>query len=289
MLDPIALSKITNLTLRARRVVEGVFSGLHQSRHHGSSVEFAEHKDYSPGDEIRHIDWRLFAKSNKLYVKRFEHETNLRATILLDATASMEYGDGALTKWDYARTLAASLAYLLLDQRDAVGLALFGDGITQFVPPRSGRRHLRALIDILESAQPGGPGTAAVAVDALAQRIPPRGMVVLVTDALEELPPLQSALRRLRHRGHDVNVLQVLDTDEVDFPFDELTLFQSMEDAREVLVDPSAARGAYLEALASHCRELTMACRAHEIDHRRLRTDEALDQALVGFLARRAA
>jgi len=283
----VTLARIASLSLRARRVVEGVFTGLHASPHHGSSVEFAEHKEYSPGDELRHLDWRLYGKSDKLYVKRFEHETNLRATLVLDASGSMAYGDRAVSKWEYARTVAASLAYLLLGQRDAVGLAIFGDGVRRYVPPRSDRNHLSVLAEVLEATEPGGHGQAARSVDQVAERIQRRGLVVLLSDALEAPAPLAAALRRLRHRQHEVAVLHLLDVDEIEFPFDELTLFRSLEDEREVLVEPRAARHAYLQALERHCAELARECRGHEIDYVRLRTDEPVDRALVRYLGAR--
>ena len=286
-LDPTALARIASLSLRARQVVEGVLSGLHPSAHHGSSVEFAEHKEYSPGDEVRHIDWKLYAKSDKLYVKRFEHETNLRAFLLLDATASMAYGDRGMSKWDYARTAAASLAWLLLDQRDAVGLGILRGGLEAFVPPRSDRGHLQALLHTLESERPEGKGKMAAGLDAVAERIPRRGLVLLFTDAFEELGPLAKALQALRHRNHEVVVFQVLDPDEVELPFDELTRFRSLEDSREVLADPRDIRSAYQAALAAHDEALTLACRGHEIDHTRLVTSEPLDRALVRWLGAR--
>lgn len=286
LLDPHTLAKISSMSMRARVVVEGVLSGLHASPHHGSSVEFAEHKEYSPGDELRHIDWRLFAKSDKLYIKRFEHETNLRATLLLDASGSMGYGDGPMTKLDYARTVCASLAYLLLEQRDAVGLRTFG-ARGSFVPARSDRGHLAVLLRLLAEIDCGGDGTVAPVVDELAERLPRRGLVIVVSDGIEQLEPLKAALRRIRHRGHDVAFLQVLDADEVTFPFDDLSLFRSLENGREILVDPRSARADYLEAFGEHCDALAKECRAHGIDHTRFVTDRPLDQELVRYLGSR--
>lgn len=270
-------------------VVEGVFSGLHQSPHHGSSVEFAEHKEYTPGDEVRHLDWRLYAKSNKLYVKRFEHETNLRATILLDASGSMDYGEPGVAKWDYARLVAATVAYLLLEQRDAVGLALVREAHSEFVPARADRGHLRVLTHTLEQAAVGGPGRLAHAIDALAERLPPRGLVLILSDALEDLAPLLAALRRLRHRKHDVTFVQVLHRDELELPFDELTLFTSLEDETEILSEPRAARTPYLEALRAHCNGLADECRAHEIDYQLMPTDQPMAEAIIRLLAARNA
>jgi uncharacterized protein (DUF58 family) len=286
-LDPVVLARISSLALRARLVVEGTLSGLHPSPHHGSSVEFADHRDYTPGDEIRHIDWKLAGKSDKLYVKRFEHETNLRACFLLDVSGSMAYGERGMSKLDYARTLVASLAWLLLEQRDAVGLGLFRQRLERWLPPRAHRAHLPVLLGELEAARAEGPGSAAGAVEELAERIPRRGLVVLVTDALEEVERLGLALGRLRHRRHDVTLLEVLDPDELELPFDQVTRFRSLEDSRSLLADPPVVRRAYLEALGRHRRALARHCRAHEIDYASFVTTDPLDRALVRFLGAR--
>jgi uncharacterized protein (DUF58 family) len=286
-LDPVVLSRVASLTLRARRVVEGALSGLHRSPHHGASIEFADHKDYSPGDEIRHIDWRLYGKSDKLYVKRFEHETNLRAYLLLDGSASMAYGERFGSKLEYARSLAAAIAYLLLEQRDAVGVASFRERLDGYIPPRSDRGHLQVLADALARVEPDGRASAARALDELAERIPRRGLVVLLSDGFEDLAVLGRALSRLHHRHHDIALLQVLDADEVEFPFDELTRFRSLEDEREVLAEPRLARASYLAALAAHGQALAAHCRAAQVDYHRFVTSEPLDRALVRFLGSR--
>ena len=287
-LDPALLMRLKGLHLRARTVVEGVLSGIHRSPHHGSSVEFSEHQEYSPGDELRLIDWKLYGKTDRLYVKRYEHETNLRATLLVDATRSMSYvGRDGISKWDYARTAAASLAWLLLGQGDAVGVARFGDGIDGFVPPRADRGHLNALLNELEEHIPAGCGTAAAAALALLERLPARGLVVILTDALEPVEPLARSLRLLRSRRHDVCLIQVLHQDEVDFPFEGLLRFASLEDAREFLADGREARAAYLAAFARHERELSDAALAQGIDRLRLATGEPLDRGLVRWLAAR--
>jgi uncharacterized protein (DUF58 family) len=288
VLDPRALAAVTSLRLRARQVVEGTLGGLHRSPHHGSSLEFADHRDYTQGDEIRHIDWKLLGKLDRLYVKRFEHETNLRAYLLLDCSASMAYGERGMSKLDYARTLLGSLAYLLLEQRDAVGLGLFHDGLDTWVPPRADRAHLQVLLDRLEAVKPQGSGVAARALSDLAERVPRRGLVLLATDGFEPLPELGRALARLRHRHHEVIFLQVLDEDEIEFPFQELTLFQALEGEGSVLSDPARTRRAYLEALAAHGAAIARHCREHEIDHHRFRTGEALDRALLRLLGSRA-
>ena len=273
--------------MRARMVVEGVFSGIHSSPHQGSSVEFAEHKEYSQGDEARHIDWRLAAKADKLYVKRFEHETNLRAMLLFDGSGSMAYGNGPFTKFEYAKTVVASLAYLLLEQRDAVGIGVIRDGLAQFIPPRSDRGHLSVLIDALDREKPGGNGSVARTLEQVAERIPRRGLVLIVTDGLENLDELKRSLRTIWSRRHDVGLIQVLDRDEVVFPFEDLTMFKSMEDETSVLVDPKYARRAYLQALDEHCKQLASECFSHQIEYQRFRTDEPIDRALIRYIAQR--
>jgi len=287
VLDPLTLAKVANLSLKARLVVEGVLSGLHKSPHHGSSVEFAEHKEYSPGDDTRHIDWKVYAKSDRYTVKRFEEETNLKATLVLDASASMLYQGSGVSKWEYAVTLAASLGYLMLRQSDAVGLALVSGAGTSFVPPRSNSGHLKALLDALERARPAGRVALGPALETLAGRLRRRGLVMVVSDALDELPPLLRALAHLRHQRHEVILFQVLDRDEIEFPFEGLTLFASLEDEREVLSDPVVVRRDYLARLAAHEATLERALRAHEIDRVRLVTSTPLDKALVAYLAAR--
>ena len=290
-LDPAVLKRIASMELRARRVVEGALSGIHRSPHRGSSVEFAEHKEYSPGDEIRLVDWRVYARADRYYVKQFEHETNLRANILLDVSRSMAYrgASAAVSKFEYAATLAASLAVLLHQQGDAVSLVEFADGVRHFIPPRARPGHLREVLRRLEVAVPTARDTdiAAVVRD-LAERLPRRSAVFILSDLLDLRPEAPRFLRHLRGRRHDVAVFAVLDRDELDLPFARTTRFESMESDARVLVDPPAVRAAYLRELRRHIDTWRGACVEAGIDFALCPTDVPVDRALRAFLTRRA-
>jgi uncharacterized protein (DUF58 family) len=255
LLDPVALGKLKNLELRARSVVEGTLSGLHKSPHHGASVEFAEHKEYSAGDEIKHIDWKAYGKFDKYYVKRFEQESELRAHLLVDTSASMGYRGAGLSKLEYAQVLAASLAYLLLKQKDQVGLIAFAERLRGYLPPRARPGHLADLLDALESIAPDGRtdlSRALAHVSEVAQR---RSLIVVLSDLLhfdesEKVRDVKHLLRGLRARQHDVVVLHLLDHDELTLPFDGTTWFESMEDERRLLVEPGDVRRAYRDEVA---------------------------------------
>jgi uncharacterized protein (DUF58 family) len=249
LLDPLSLSRLSNLELRARSVVEGALSGLHRSPHHGSSVEFAEHKEYAAGDEIKHIDWKAYGKFDKYYVKRFEEETELRAYLLLDASASMDYRGGGVSKLDYARMLGASLAYLLLRQQDQVGMIAFGERLRGYLPPRARSGHLRDLLSALDGVQADGRTDLPRALAYLSEVVQRRSLIVLLSDLLGTDDKVRHLLRGLRARQHDVVVFHLLDRDELTLPFEGTTIFESMEDDRKLLADPSAVRQAYLKEL----------------------------------------
>ena len=271
------------MTLLARSVVEGTLTGLHRSPTRGSSIEFAEHKPYTQGDEIRHIDWKVYGKSERYYIKQFEEETNLRAFLVVDASGSMGYAGGdRVTKLEYGRMIAASLAYLLLGQSDAVGLALAPS--MAMLPARASSSHLAIVCEALSKATAEGKALIAEALDRVAEKVHRRSLVVVISDLLEEPTVLGKALRRLQGRKQDVVVFHLQDPDEVEFPFRELTKFADMEGPAEVLADPRAIRGAYREAMAQHIDSITRECRVAGIDYHRLTTDTPLDQALVRFL-----
>ncbi|MEE9584251.1 MAG: DUF58 domain-containing protein, partial [Candidatus Brocadiales bacterium] len=244
--DPAILSKISNLSLRARTVVEGTFSGIHKRPNKGSSIEFLEHKEYSPGDEVKHIDWKVLGRSDKYHLKQFEDETNLKAYILLDTSGSMGYGSGAMTKLEYSTTLAACLAYLLLMQSDATGLVIFGEDIINYVPPRTKSSHLQVLLQALDGLKAQGRSNIAGVLNELAEKASRRSLVILISDLFEDANELIKKLRQLRKRRNEVILFQVLDSHELDFPFDELTLFESMEDSGQVLAEPRAIKDSYL-------------------------------------------
>lgn len=287
LLDPQALAKLSTVKLRARAVVEGVLSGLHKSPHQGQSVEFAEHKEYAPGDEIRHIDWKAYGKFDKYYVKRYEHETNLRAFLAIDASASMNYGSGALTKLDVAAMIAASLAYLLIRQQDAVGLVVLKERGVQYIPPRASAGHLQAILEALEGLKGEGPTKLASAAEFLSEKAQRRAAVVLLSDLFDEDPKALPRLLQLRLRKNDVSVFHLLDPAELEFPFEDNTLFLSMEDERQQQANPREIRASYLEELQGFLDGTKKRCLEMDCDYEPVRTDEAIDRVLLRYLGRR--
>jgi uncharacterized protein (DUF58 family) len=292
-IDPRVLAEIGSLTLRARIVADSANAGMHRSRHHGTSVEFAEHKEYSPGDNLRQLDWRAFARCDRDYIKRFEDESNLRALLVVDSSGSMAYPDNAkatarLTKLAYATTCAGALAYVLARQGDAVGLATFADRLQIRVPSRARRGHLQEILGTLESLAPVGPSKLAVALDALSEGMPRRMIVAVFTDLLDGGLESLEAIKRLRARRHDVVLFHVLDGDELDFPFEDSTRFVGMEDDREVNVDARAIRKAYLEEVGRFMEKAELTCRSARVEYVLARTDRSPSLMLAAFLAQRA-
>jgi uncharacterized protein (DUF58 family) len=294
-LDPVALSKVGSLPLKARTIVEGALAGLHRSPHHGSSVEFAEHKEYSPGDEIKHIDWKAYGKFDRFYVKRFEEETELTAYLVVDASGSMAYKGAGLAKLEYAAYMAAALAYLLIRQQDRVGLYAFGgdgDGAALHVPPRARSTHLHDLHAQLEGllARGGaGPTALAAALDRVAELSRRRrSLVIVLSDMFDASPDVPLLLKRLSAQRHDVTVFQLLDRDEIELPFEGLTLFESMEDERRLLADPRAIRDDYLKELKAFLERVRRACDEGRVEHHLVPTLQPLERTLLDFLAARA-
>jgi uncharacterized protein (DUF58 family) len=227
-LDPHVLSRVKNLSLRARTVVDGVMAGIHPSRARGFSSEFQGHREYADGDDIRHVDWKAYGKSDRYFIKEYQDTTNLRAYLVLDCSASMAYGSGVWTKFDYASTLVASLAYLLLTQQDAAGLILFSGGTATRVSSRGTRGHLLAILNALEKRKPSGSTSTGATLQEVAATLGRKGLVILVSDLLDEPEEVLKGLKQLRSRGHEVLVFQVLDRDELEFPFHRPTLFLDM-------------------------------------------------------------
>ena len=286
--DPSLLARLGNLGLIARMVVEGFLSGVHKSPFKGFSVEFAEHRQYYPGDEIRHIDWRAFGKTDRYFIKEHEEETNLQAHLLVDASGSMAYRGKGVSKFVYAQYVAASLAYLMLHQRDAVGLTVHDRNVRAAVPPRSHSKQLPHLLHVLEQSQPGTEGGMAPLWQRLAGQLRRRGLVVILSDCFEPLPELVYALRSLRHRGQEILLLHVLAPDEIEFPFDRVSQFRSLEQAADQrLIDPRQVRAEYLRNFESFCRELRTQTAGMQIDYHLLRTDEPVDRALGIYLSKR--
>jgi uncharacterized protein (DUF58 family) len=283
-IDPQAVMRIKNLQLRARAVVEGFYAGMHRSPYHGFSVEFSEYRAYSPGDDPRYLDWKLYARSDRLSIKRFEDETNLLCYLLLDMSRSMGFGSKEYTKGDYARTLAASLAYFLFTQRDAVGLLAFDEAISAYLPPRHRPGHLRRLMGVLEQEFGGRSTDLARPLEQIAETVRRRGLVVLISDLLAPVEDLQTKLGYLRSRGHEVMVLRVLDPAEVAFTFATPGTFHDLESGRSLYVDPTVAQAEYKQRFAQHAAELREACVNHGIDLTTLSTDRPLELALFDLL-----
>jgi uncharacterized protein (DUF58 family) len=286
-LTPEAVARLTSMELRARAIVEGRFSGQHRSPYRGASVEFADHREYSPGDETRHIDWKVYGRRDRLFVKEFDAETNLSVHLLLDASRSMDFG-APVTKLHYAACLAAALALLANSQRDAAGLSIFDAGLRSSLPPQSSPAHLRRLFETLDAITPGGETDIAGALSAMAQSLTRRGLVVLVSDLLDEPEPLLRALGHFRHRGHDVAVLQVMDSAELSLGPTGPTVFEDLETGERLLTDPGRVRGEYQRALEHFLAQVREGCRSRSIDHVLLDTRRPYDSALTAFLGRRA-
>lgn len=286
-IDPAALMQIRSLELRAKAVVEGFFSGLHRSPYHGFSVEFTEYRQYVPGDDLRYLDWRLYARSDRYYVKRFEDETNLRCQLLLDTSKSMSFGSLPYSKADYAKTLAATLGYFLNTQRDGVGLVRFDEQIEEFIPARYRVGHLRRIMLALEKPAEGRSTNLAQPLDQVAERVRKRGMLVLLSDLLAPLDELETKLGYFRARGHEVVLFHILDPAEMTLDFDEPSLFYDVESGREVYVDPNLARAGYVEQLQRHLDAVQVICDKLGIDLYRLTTDTPLEVALGEFLRSR--
>jgi uncharacterized protein (DUF58 family) len=286
-LHPEVVKRIGRLEIRARHIVEGLLSGMHRSPYFGQSVEFLQHREYVPGDDLRRVDWKVWAKQDRLYVKQYEEDTNLRCCLLVDASASMEYGSGAMTKLDYAVTTAAALAYLLLRQQDAIGCAVFDEDIRQAIPLRTSTSHLNTIIRALEQRQPRDKTGLHDVLTRVAETYPRRGMMVLLSDLFVDADDVRRGLRLLRQRGHDVLVLHVLDDHELDFPFSRPARFEGLETADQLTCNPRALRDGYLAALNEFLDTIRHNCARDNVDYALIRTSTPLDVALTTFLRHR--
>jgi len=286
-LDPDLLSTLQNLSIKAKYVVEGFMLGLHKSPYHGFSVEFSEHRPYGFGDEVRHIDWKLWSKTDKYYIKQFEEETNLKAHIILDQSKSMDYGQSNNTKFEYAKLLAASFAYILIKQQDAVGLALFDKKINKLIPPRAVPSHLNILLSHMESAEPGTQTNISKALHHSAEGIHKRGLVIVISDLMDDVHNTINGLRHLRHKGHEVIVFHVLDQDEVSFDFNQRIKFIDKETGEQITTDPSQIKQDYIAHFKNHCDELKNGCRHNRIEYIPLLSNQSLDTALSELLLKR--
>jgi len=282
--DPKILAKLKNLYLRARFVVDGVMVGIHPSRAKGFSSDFEQHREYTPGDDVRRIDWKAYGKFDRYFIKEYREATNLKAFIALDSSSSMSYASDGVSKFDYGATLAASLAYLMLKQQDAVGLITFSDKIDKMIPPKAIQEYLFAILKELENTKPAGKTRGGSVLQELAGSLKRRGLIILISDLLDEPEEVVKGLKQLRSRGNDVIVFHLLDRDELEFPFEEPTLFRDLEEDLKLLTDPQSVRPAYLSAMTSLIEGYKKACSSHLIDYSLLDTRVGLDRALVRYL-----
>jgi uncharacterized protein (DUF58 family) len=286
-LHPEVIKRIGRLEVRARHIVEGLLSGMHRSPYFGQSIEFVQHRQYVPGDDLRRVDWKVWAKQDRLYVKQYEEDTNLRCCLLVDVSASMAYGNGPLSKYDYAVTSAAALAYLLLRQQDAVGCVAFDERIRQTVPLRTSTSHLTTIVRSLDAKEPRDKTQLVDVLARVAETYPRRGMMILISDLLVNSDDTLRGLRLLRQRGHDVLVLHVMDDDELDFPFSQPARFEGLETVDELTCNPRALREGYLESLGRFLAELRRGCAHDNVDYALIRSSTPLDAALTAFLMHR--
>jgi uncharacterized protein (DUF58 family) len=270
-------------------VVEGYIAGMHKSPYHGFSVEFAQHREYVPGDDIRHIDWKVWSKTDKFYLKQYEEETNLLTYLLLDTSESMAYaGDGHVSKMQYAQFVAASLAFMILQQQDSVGLVTFDDQVRRSIRPSGQPSHLRELLHVMSVTPARERTDLGPVLHDTAERLKKRGVVVVISDLLDDVSTILNGLRHFRHRRHEVIVFHVLDRDEVEFPFRQVTKFLDLEGLGDLLVDPVSIRSGYLAEFQAYAEELRKGCRMMDIDYVPLQTDQPLDIALTAYLVSRA-
>ena len=287
-LNPQTLASLEGLDLQARLVVEGYVAGMHPSPYHGFSVEFAEHREYVPGDDIRHVDWKVWSKTDKLYLKQYDEETNLLLYLLLDTSESMSYASGNnVTKLKYAQFIAAALAYMVLQQQDSVGLAMFDDTIRRYLKPSGQPSHLKELIHVMDVMPARQKSDLGVVFHDLAERFKKRGVVVVFSDLFDDVSRIVAGLKHFRHRRHEVIVFHILDPAELEFPFRETTLFKGLEGMPDVLTEPHALRRAYQAEIGAFLSEIKKGCQMIDIDYVPLRTDQQLDGALSSYLASR--
>ncbi|HEV3168419.1 MAG TPA: DUF58 domain-containing protein [Isosphaeraceae bacterium] len=275
--------------MQARMVVEGYVAGMHRSPYHGFSVEFAEHREYVPGDDIRHVDWKVWSKTDKYYLKQYEEETNLLTYLLLDTSESMGYASGDnVSKLQYAQFVAAALAYMVLQQQDSVGLVTFDEQVRRYLRPSGQPTHLRELFHVMDVTPARQKTEMGAIFHDLAERFKKRGMIVILSDLFDDVGKILAGLRHFRHRRHEVIVFHILDAAEVDFPFRDTTLFKGLEGLPEVLTEPYALRRAYQAEIGAFLTELRRGCQMANIDYVPIRTDQDLDAALTSYLASRA-
>lgn len=297
-LDPLALARVRSLELQARLIVEGYLSGMHKSPYHGFSVEFAQHREYVPGDDLRHIDWKVYSRTGRFYLKQYEEETNLICWMLVDISDSMNYSSGAVddngrplvSKYDYACMSGAAMAYLTLQQQDSVGLVTFDDQVRDFLRPSGQASHMKRLVQVLNTRSESREKTNLAAIfHDLAERINRRSIIMIFSDFFDDTEPLLAGLKHLRHKKHEVILFHVLDRAELEFPFQDATLFRGLEATPHLLTDPRSLREGYLEQFESFLHDVEHGAHSCDVDYRRLVTDEELGVSLTSYLSYRLA
>src|SRR5215211_6617848 len=294
-LDPRTLARISSLDLRARLIVEGLMTGMHRSPHQGISVEFAQHRQYVAGDDIRHVDWKVFGRSDKIYLKQYLEETNLHLICIVDASESMGYssidaGDGTpWSKYDHATAIAASLSYMAIQQQDSVGMAVFDQSLSRYFKPSNSPGQWKMVVNELQLVPKWNKTNTGKILDQIAEKLHHRSLIVLLSDFFDDVDGIKKGLRHLRYKKHEVMAFQVLDPTEIEFPFEDVTLFKGLEQMGELLTEPRALREGYLEQLNGFTEELKKMCRSMHIDFTRMNSSDPLDVTLSGFLATRSA
>ena len=281
------VAMLNSISMKAKLVVEGYIIGQHRSPYHGFSVEFSEHRSYEPGDEIKHIDWKLYGKTNRLYVKRYEEETNLRAHLILDTSKSMSYTSNKVSKLDYGSYLLAALSYLMISQQDAAGVVLFDEKIRSFIPPKSTPSHLNTLLNILDAPKPGNDTKIESVLHQMAERINKRGLVIIISDLLDDPKNVFKGLKHFRHRKQEVILFHILDRNELEFEFENRTKFVDMESGEEITTDPWHIKNDYKNLILEVQKYYRRNCRLNKIDYVPLYTDDSLEKGLSEYFNKR--
>ena len=281
------VAMLNSISMKAKLVVEGYIIGQHRSPYHGFSVEFSEHRSYEPGDEVKHIDWKLYGKTNRLYVKRYEEETNLRAHLILDTSKSMSYTSNKVSKLDYGSYLLAALSYLMISQQDAAGVVLFDEKIRSFIPPKSTPSHLNTLLNILDAPKPGNDTKIESVLHQMAERINKRGLVIIISDLLDNPKNVFKGLKHFRHRKQEVILFHILDRNELEFEFENRTKFVDMESGEEITTDPWHIKNEYKNLILDIQKYHRRNCRLNKIDYVPLYTDDSLDKGLSEYFNKR--
>ncbi|MBS3742107.1 MAG: DUF58 domain-containing protein [Candidatus Cloacimonetes bacterium] len=287
ILDPTVAAKLDKFDLRARLIVEGFLTGLHKSPYHGFSVEFLEHREYQPGDSIKDLDWKVYGKTDKYFIKKYEEETNLKAYILIDCSKSMQFSTQAVDKLDYAKTLAAALSYLLVTQQDAVGIMSFADKIKKYIPPRASRAHLNTVFHQLDKLQADNETNTAEVLHKLAERIKKRGLIILISDMLDDEESIMKGLQHFRHNKHELLVFHIMDKQEMDFDYHAKTRFVDMESGEEIITNPWEIKKEYLKKIESMQKFFSTKCKNAHIDYVPINTKTNYDKALYSYLIKR--